>query len=221
MAGMAQRMLNLGGYDIGGRAVILGSGDVGMIVARELKKRGKDVVTVIEKQGVCGGLERNRATCLEAYNIPLSLHSTVTEIHGADRISGVTAQNLITGASEYIPCDTLIVSVGLIPERELLEGAVDEAGAIPDFLSVCGNACFVHDLADDVSEESERAGRLAADFARGRAPDAGAPGRKAKRELPPGTRICVACPKECAITEAPGGYAGMACGRHDPILAAI
>jgi NADPH-dependent 2,4-dienoyl-CoA reductase/sulfur reductase-like enzyme len=162
-------MINLGGYDIGSRAVILGSGDVGMIVARELKMRGKDVVTVIEQRSVCGGLARNRIMCIESYGIPLALNTTVVKIHGSRRITGVTTQNLITGAQDYISCDTLIVSVGLIPERELLEGAASGLKGVPDFLFTCGNACFVHDLADNVSEASEQTGRLAADFALGRA----------------------------------------------------
>ena len=164
-AGAAQRMLNIGGYDLGRRAVILGSGDVGMIVARELKKRGCEVAAVIEQNEVCGGLERNRRKCLDEFNIPLKYNSTVTEIHGATRISGVTVQNLVTGDSEDVTCDTLIVSVGLIPERELLDSLATDAGVVPSFMFACGNAHFAHDFVDDVSDESKRVGRLAADFA--------------------------------------------------------
>jgi len=138
---------------------------VGMIVARELKKRDCGVAAVIEQRGVCGGLERNRIKCLEDNNIPLAYNSTVAKIHGTPRITGVTVQNLVTGEYELIECDTLIVSVGLIPERELLEGVAAQTGGIPPFLSVCGNARVIFDMTDAVSIESERAGKLAAAYA--------------------------------------------------------
>jgi len=166
-AGMAQRMLNLGGYNIGSRAVILGSGDVGMIVAREMKKRGADVEAVIEQAEIVGGLERNRISCLEAYQIPVLFHSTIRTIHGAGRITGVTYQDLSAGFLDHIPCDTLIVSVGLVPERELLEGVMTDADEIPDFLFVCGNASHVYAIVDSLSEDSGQTGKLAAAFAAG------------------------------------------------------
>lgn len=165
MAGAAQRMINLGGYAIGSLVVILGSGDVGMIVARDLKKRGTNVVAVVEQREFCGGLARNKAQCLDAFKIPLMLTSTITEIHGGGRITGVTIKNLSTGTETFMPCDTLIISVGLIPERELLEDVAGINGSSPDFLFVCGNAQFVHDMVDDVTEESWQTGRLAAEFA--------------------------------------------------------
>jgi thioredoxin reductase len=126
---MAQKLVNLGGYDIGNTFVILGSGDVGMIMARQLKLLGKDVLAVLEKEDRCGGLERNRINCLENYNIPLRTRCTVSEIRGAGRIAGVTVRDLASGHEEFLSCDTLITSVGLIPERELSEEAsADRSG---------------------------------------------------------------------------------------------
>ena len=192
-AGAAQKMINIEGCDIGNRFVILGSGDVGMIVARELALRGKEIVAVIEKEDKCGGLPHNRINCLERFGIPLMLNSTVSEVHGASRVSGVTIVTVNDGNFElgtwnpefmrfgctasdsarnsefgfrnselnkFIECDTIITSVGLIPERELLDGFI--AGTLPKWLFLCGNACFVHDIVDDVTVEAERTGRLAA-----------------------------------------------------------
>ena len=119
-AGAAQKMINLGGYDIGTKFVILGSGDVGMIVARELALRGKEVVAVIEKEAQCGGLARNRINCIEKHGIPLITNATVSAVHGMPRIEGVTMTDM-TGSERLIECDTLITSVGLVPERELLD----------------------------------------------------------------------------------------------------
>ena len=166
-AGAAQKMINLGGYDLGNRFVILGSGDVGLIVARELAKRGKDVIAVIEKEAKCGGLSRNRINCLEQYGIPLLTHSTVSKVHGMPRVSGVTVMHSEAGQESgdgdtgiqnntFIECDTLITSVGLIPERELYSHKVN------DWLFVCGNADYVHAIVDSVTVESEKIGRSAA-----------------------------------------------------------
>ena len=164
-AGAAQKMINLGGYDIGDKIVILGSGDVGLIVARELALRGKEVIAVIEKEAECGGLPRNRINCLEHFGIPLVTLATVSEIHGTPRIGGVTITAAGVGAGggdRFIGCNALIVSVGLIPERDLL----DEFGAaVPEWLFPCGNAAFVHSVVDAVTNESERAGRSAAEYA--------------------------------------------------------
>ncbi|MCL2408353.1 MAG: NAD(P)/FAD-dependent oxidoreductase [Oscillospiraceae bacterium] len=160
-AGAAQKMLNLGGYNLGERFAILGSGDVGMIVARELKLRGKEVIAVIEKSAQCGGLKRNRINCLEKFGIPLVTQSTVTRLHGSSRLIGVT----VTGSvgSEFIACDALITSVGLIPEREL----VAQFDSEPDWLFITGNARQVHPIVDSVTHESECAGRDAAEYALG------------------------------------------------------
>ena len=235
-AGAAQRMINLGGYDLGDRFVILGSGDVGMIVARELATRGKDVVAVIEKEEKCGGLARNRVNCLEKYNIPLITRATVSKVHGIGRVSGVTVKHLTTTTQQdqndfFISCDTLITSVGLIPERELIDAFAD--GGVPDWLFLCGNACFVHDVVDDVTVESERVGRLAAGF--NPRPYGPLPSREEScnprpygpppsregglyRAGGPDGRICVACPKGCSVYQTTTGWAGLACGRLEPKL---
>lgn len=162
-AGAAQKMMNLGGYDLGDRFVILGSGDVGMIVARHLAQSGKGVIAVVEKEAECGGLPRNRINCLDKYNIPLLTRSTVSRVHGIGRIKGVTVERMVDAVSKsFIECDTLITSVGLIPERELLDGLERSKPVLPDWLFLCGNACYVHDVVDDVSMESQRVGEYAA-----------------------------------------------------------
>lgn len=215
-AGMAQKMVNLGGYDIGNSFVILGSGDVGMIVARRLKLLDKTVSAVIEKEDRCGGLERNRVNCLVKYGIPLRTCSTVTEIHGTGRITGVTVRDLSTGREEYMACDSLITSVGLIPELELAEEA-SRGGQLPDWLFPAGNACYVHDLVDDVTFESEAIGKAAAAFALGGE-------KKEPRETSgyantkyDGKTICIACPKGCPIVKTESGWLGALCGRKDPV----
>jgi thioredoxin reductase len=218
-AGMAQKMVNLGGYDIGHRFVILGSGDVGMIMARQLKLLGKEVIAVIEKEETCGGLVRNRINCLDHYHIPLRTRCTVSEIHGQGRISGVTVLDLSDGREDFVACDTLITSVGLIPERELSEEATAVNGALPDWLFLCGNACYVHDTVDDVTIESEIIGRLAADYVLlGRKADAKSAGTtNAGGQNAPGQTICVACPKGCVLTKTETGWLGALCGRPDPV----
>lgn len=168
-AGMAQKMMNLAGYDLGSSFIILGSGDVGMIVARHLAQAGKEVIAVIEKESKCGGLERNRINCLEKYGIPLLTKTTISKVHGAGRIRGVTLSDTSGGSSRFVACDTLITSVGLIPERELLDSLLLQGAGLvrnnlPDWLFLCGNACYVHDVVDDVTVESERAGCYAAEF---------------------------------------------------------
>ncbi len=153
-AGTAQRMVNLMGLDIGRRIVILGSGDIGMIMARRFSLLGKEVVAMVEKEAAPGGLARNIKNCLEAYSIPVLTRSTVVRIHGEGRVSGVTVRNLET-EEHFIDCDTLIVSVGLIPERELLLGLEP----LPDWLRVCGNCDYVHEIVDTVSAQAEKVGR--------------------------------------------------------------
>jgi thioredoxin reductase len=217
-AGSAQKMVNLGGYDIGQRFIILGSGDVGMIMARQLTLLGKTVIAVLEKEARCGGLERNRINCLEHFNIPLRTLRTVTGVHGTARIEGVTVRNVSNGNEEYIACDTLITSVGLIPERELSEQAAG-SGMLPDWLFLCGNACYVHDLVDDVTREGEAIGRAAADFVRtGRrkaAPVANDAGAAVNSTV--GKVICVACPKGCPLVKTDTGWSGALCGRKNPV----
>ena len=220
-AGAAQKMINLGGYDLGDRFVILGSGDVGLIVARELALRGKEVVAVLEKESRCGGLPRNRINCLEKYGIPLITNATVSEVHGIGRITGVSvlhnSQCVIHDG--YIECDTLITSVGMVPERELLDRF---SGDLPEWLFLCGNACYVHDVVDDVTVEAERVGSYAAEycFTGERIVESG------ERVVESGERIvesgagsvlrCVGCPKGCAVEETADGWQGLVCGRASP-----
>ena len=186
-AGTAQKFVNLDGYLPGRKAVILGSGDIGLIMARRLTFEGAKVEAVIEIMPWSGGLKRNIVQCLDDYGIPLKLSHTITEIRGKERLEGVTVARVdenrrpITGTEEYIPCDTLLLSVGLIPENELSKCAgVDVSditgGPIVDEslqtnvngIFACGNVLHVHDLVDFVSEESERAGASAAEYVRGR-----------------------------------------------------
>ena len=216
-AGAAQKMVNVGGYDLGRRFVILGSGDVGLIMARQLTLLGKEVLCVIEKEPHCGGLERNRINCLENYGIPLRTLCTVTRIHGAARVEGVTVRNLSDGHEEYLRCDTLITSVGLIPERELSEEAT-AGGSLPDWLFLCGNACYVHDTVDDVTVEGEAVGRAAAAFVRsgGKRDAAPAIRQRGADNTVTGRIICVACPKGCPIVRTESGWQGALCGRKGP-----
>lgn len=220
-AGMAQKMMNIGGYEIGNRFVILGSGDVGLIMARQLKLLGKDVLAVIEQEEKCGGLERNRVNCLEKYHIELRTCCTVTEIHGKSRITGVMLKNLLNSQENFLACDTLITSIGLIPECELAEGVCSE-GRLPDWLFLCGNACYVHDAVDDVTFEAERVGRLSAQLVISGtiSQDAEAPSSKAESTADP-SMICLGCPKACALTKTENGFTGAACGRKDPILSCV
>lgn len=220
-AGAAQKMVNLGGYNIGKRFIILGSGDVGMIMARQLKLLGHDVLAVIDKADRCGGLERNRINCLDAYNIPLLTHHTITEIHGFGRISGVTTKNLTDDSTDIMACDTLITSVGLIPERELSEQASGLGNTLPDWLFLCGNACYVHDTVDDVTVESELIGRCAAQFivGNGKLNITQNTTSTAQTKTDDGTLICIACPKACPLIKTPDGYSGALCGRKNPITA--
>jgi len=151
-AGTAQKLINLGHYEIGSRVVILGSGDIGQIVARRLRLLGKDVVTMVEQGDQLGGLARNRRECIEAFQIPVMLNTTVEEVCGTGRISGVILRHLDSGERETIECDTLITAIGLIPERELLETV-----GTPEWLLCCGNCESIHDFVDTVSNQTAKA----------------------------------------------------------------
>jgi thioredoxin reductase len=161
-AGEAQEMTELGGYDIGERIFILGSGDIGQIMARRFVQLGKTIVCMAEKNDHLGGLRRNQEECIKAYDITVVLKSTVTEIHGSPRIAGVTLHHLDTGEDEYIECDTLITALGLDPDRSLADSLRDEHG-YPEWLHFCGNADYVHEIADSASAQGERLGRELAD----------------------------------------------------------
>jgi NADPH-dependent 2,4-dienoyl-CoA reductase/sulfur reductase-like enzyme len=185
-AGTAQRYVNIDGYVPGKKAVILGSGDIGLIMARRFTLEGAKVEAVVEVLPYAAGLTRNVVQCLEDFDIPLYLQSTVIEVHGTKRIEAVTiAQvdekwNPIPGTERKIECDTLLLSVGLVPENELSSQAgvkIDPVTSGPIVnesmmtnlpgVFACGNVLHVHDLVDNVSKESERAGIYAGRFALG------------------------------------------------------
>lgn len=207
-AGLAQRYINIENLKPGSRAVILGSGDIGLIMARRCTLEGISVEGVYELMPYANGLRRNVKNCLDDFGIPLHLSTTVTRVIGHDRVEAVEVsqvdENLvpIAGTERIVPCDTLLLSVGLIPENELSVAAGVELdprtrGAVVDQslqtgvpgIFACGNVLHVHDLADNVTTESERAGAAAAAYALGT--DAGA--------VP-----------NCELTVSPAGIAGYA-----------
>ena len=185
-AGTAQKFVNMKGYMPGREVVILGSGDIGLIMARRMTLEGASVRAVCELMPYSGGLARNIEQCLNDFNIPLLLSHTVVEIHGRERVEGVTIAKVddnrrpIEETKQYIPCDTLLLSCGLIPENEITKDAgiaLDRvtSGAVVDGereteiagVFACGNVLHVHDLVDYVSEEAVIAGRAAAKYLRG------------------------------------------------------
>ena len=157
-AGTAQQLMNLGGYEVGHTVVVLGSGDIGLIMARRFTLHGRRVAAVVEQAPRCGGLERNRVSCLERYGIPLLTSCTVTTLHGFPRLTGVTVRRG-DSSTFLLPCDTLITAVGLIPETELAEAV----GSQP-WLFSCGNARVVHPLVESAAADGTAAGRAAAEF---------------------------------------------------------
>lgn len=185
-AGAAQRMVNMEGFLPGKKIVILGSGDIGLIMARRMSLEGAKVQGVLEIMPYSNGLTRNIVQCLEDYDIPLHLSHTITKIHGNDRVTGVTCAAVdekmqpIPGTEFDVECDCLLLSVGLIPENELSQAAGVTLDAItggpvvtqqrqtslPGFFAA-GNVVHVHDLVDFVSEEGEIAGKYAAQYALG------------------------------------------------------
>ena len=182
-AGTAQRLVNMEGYLPGREVVILGSGDIGLIMARRMKLEGARVKVVAELMPYSGGLKRNIVQCLNDYDIPLKLSHTVVDIHGKERVTGITLAKVdekgkpIPGTEEEYTCDTLLLSCGLIPENELSRElgvelnpvtsgpVVDESleTNVPGVFA-CGNVLHVHDLVDFVSEEADRAGTCAARY---------------------------------------------------------
>lgn len=212
-AGLAQRYINIENLKPGSRAVILGSGDIGLIMARRCTLEGISVEGVYELMPYANGLRRNVKNCLDDFGIPLHLSTTVTRVIGHDRVEAVEVSQAdeslapIPGTERVVPCDTLLLSVGLIPENELSVGAGVELdprtrGAVVDQnlqtgvpgIFACGNVLHVHDLADNVTTESERAGAAAATYALGSGanvePDTAGPG--------------------CQLTVSPAGIAGYA-----------
>ena len=185
-AGTAQKYVNMEGLMPGKEVVILGSGDIGLIMARRMTLEGAKVKACVELMPHSSGLKRNIVQCLDDFDIPLKLSHTITNIYGNDRLEGVTIAKVdehrkpIVGTEEYIPCDTLLLSVGLLPENELSRKAnvklsrvtggpeVDESmqTSIPGIFT-CGNVLHVHDLVDNVTTESYTAGKNAADYING------------------------------------------------------
>lgn len=207
-AGLAQRYINIENLKPGSRAVILGSGDIGLIMARRCTLEGISVEGVYELMPYANGLRRNVKNCLDDFGIPLHLSTTVTRVIGHDRVEAVEVSRVdehlapIPGTERIVPCDTLLLSVGLIPENELSVGAGVELdprtrGAVVDQslqtgvpgIFACGNVLHVHDLADNVTTESERAGAAAAAYALGTGASA----------VP-----------DCELTVSPAGVAGYA-----------
>ena len=185
-AGTAQRLVNMEGYLPGREVVILGSGDIGLIMARRMTLEGAKVKVVAELMPYSGGLKRNIVQCLNDFDIPLKLSHTVVDIDGKDRVKGVTLAEVdermkpIPGTEEYIPCDTLLLSCGLIPENELSRGLgidmemITNGPVVNESLETsmegvfaCGNVLHVHDLVDFVSEEATMAGKNAVRYIKG------------------------------------------------------
>ena len=182
-AGTAQKYVNIDGYMPGHEVVILGSGDIGLIMARRMTLEGAKVKMVCELMPYSGGLTRNIVQCLDDFGIPLKLSTTVVATHGKDRLEGVTIAKVderlqpIPGTEEYVPCDTLMLSVGLIPENELSKNAglqldnITNGPRVDEYretehagVFACGNVLQVHDLVDYVTEESQIAGLGAAKY---------------------------------------------------------
>ena len=185
-AGTAQRLVNMEGFMPGKNVVILGSGDIGLIMARRMTLEGAKVHAVAEVLPYSGGLKRNIVQCLEDFDIPLYLSTTVVDIHGRERLEGVTLARVdenrrpIPGTEQHIPCNTLLLSVGLLPENELSSAAgvrlsgVTGGPEVTDRLATsipgvfaCGNVLHVHDLVDFVSQEAQKAGENAALYLQG------------------------------------------------------
>ena len=182
-AGTAQRLVNIEGKQVGKRVVILGSGDIGLIMARRMTLEGAEVLAVSELMPYSGGLQRNIVQCLKDFDIPLLLSHTVSKIYGKDRVEGIdisevdSSRKIIPGTAIHFECDTLLLSCGLLPENELSRSAgvqlspVTGGPVVRDNLETsvsgvfaCGNVLHVHDLVDYVSAEAERAGREAARY---------------------------------------------------------
>jgi len=165
-AGLAQKMINIEGWLPGKEVVIIGSGDIGLIMARRFTLDGAKVKAVIEIQPESRGLIRNVVQCLEDFQIPLYLKHRVAKIHGQNRVEKVTVENIENKETFELTCDTVLVSVGLIPENELIEmaGVTDVTKIAIPGLFVCGNSFKVYDLVDSVTRDSEKAGQLAAEY---------------------------------------------------------
>jgi CxxC motif-containing protein len=232
-AGTAQNLMNTKNLMVGKRVVILGSGDIGLIMARRLTLEGAKVLCVAEMRPVPGGLERNVSQCLYDFGIPLYLSTTVTNILGQGRVSAVELSQVddggqpIPGTQRLLSCDTLLLSVGLIPENEVgamagiqldraTNGAVTDRylqTSVPGIFS-CGNSRKVMDLADFVTVQGLAAGANAARFLQGSPLQEMPPetsNAMAKGLPQPGVTTCILCPKGCRVTLAHGEPTGNAC----------
>ena len=162
-AGEAQKLINVHHQDIGDRAVIIGSGDIGMILARHLSLCGKEVICMTEIADKSPALSRNRINCLEAFHIPLLLRTRLTEVHGYPHIEAVTLLDIPTNTLRRVECSLLIVAAGLLPDRTLIQNffpplweAAPDLNALPKWLHLCGNCHHVHPIVDGVSFQAEK-----------------------------------------------------------------
>lgn len=229
-AGAAQRFLNIEGHMVGRKVIILGSGDIGLIMARRLTLEGAKVLAVLEVMSYSRGLKRNLIECLKDYDIPLLLKHTVIDIEGKDRLKGVVInqvdenQKPILGTEKFIDCDTLLLSVGLIPENELSQNAgivldTKTKGPVVNELMetsikgifACGNLVQVHGLVDDVTLEAQKAGKNAAKYVKGIISSKEKVLKKqVSREIIPENKniekskekeiICLGCPLSCTLS---------------------
>lgn len=214
-AGAAQRFVNIDGYLPGKKVVILGSGDIGLIMARRLTLEGAQVKLICEVMPFSAGLRRNIVQCVENFDIPLKFSHTIVKIHGRERVEGVTVAAVdsnrkpIPGTEEYVECDTLLLSVGLIPENEISTAcgvSIDSSTSGPIVnehmqtsvpgIFACGNTVHVHDLVDFVTAESLRAGENAAKYVQGKIKNNGQ-----HVTLRPGNRVRYTVPQYIESTE--------------------
>ena len=213
-AGSAQRFVNIDGYLPGKKVVILGSGDIGLIMARRMTLEGAEVKMVCEVMDFSAGLQRNITQCLDNFNIPLHLSTTVVKIHGKDRVTGVTIAKVddhrkpVPGTEQYVECDTLLLSVGLIPENEIANAAhisMDPVAKGPyvnqmmetniSGIFACGNSVHVHDLVDFVTQSSTIAGKYAALYAQ----NADSVKEEKQIAIMPGNRVRYTVPQHISV----------------------
>lgn len=213
-AGSAQRLINRQNIMVGKKIVILGSGDIGMIMARRMTLEGAEVVMVVELMDFLAGLTRNKVQCLDDFGIPLKLAHTITRIVGDKRVEGVYVAPVdenkkpILDKEEFVECDTVLFSVGLIPENELSKNAEIQISPVTngpivnqymqtskESVFACGNVVHVNDLVDNVSAESEQAGKYAARFAMGTFPEI-----KKEIAVVTGTNVRYLCPHKLVIS---------------------
>ncbi len=214
-AGAAQRLINRQNIMVGKKVVILGSGDIGMIMARRMTLEGAKVVMVVELMDYLAGLTRNRVQCLDDFGIPLKLAHTITKIEGNERVTGVYVAPVdenkkpIKDKEEFVECDTVLFSVGLIPENEITNKAgiainkITNGPAVNQYMQTslpsvfaCGNVVHVNDLVDNVSAESEKAGKYAAKYAMGAFPAA-----KSEATFVTGRNVRYVCPQSLVLSD--------------------